>query len=48
VELVREPKTESYGTVAAFRDLYGNPWDLVEPSAVKGRTRGATGSLPRA
>ena len=31
VEFVREPKTESYGTVAVFRDLYGNLWDLVQP-----------------
>ena len=31
VEFVREPKTESYGTVAVFRDLYGNLWDLVAP-----------------
>jgi len=30
IEFVREPKTESYGTVAVFRDLYGNLWDLVE------------------
>jgi hypothetical protein len=27
---VREPKTEDYGTVAVFQDLYGNLWDLVE------------------
>ena len=26
----REPKEESYGTVAVFEDLYGNLWDLVE------------------
>lgn len=32
VEFVREPKTEVYGTVAVFRDLYGNLWDLLEPS----------------
>ena len=32
VEFVREPKTEDYGTVAVFRDLYGNLWDLVELS----------------
>jgi catechol 2,3-dioxygenase-like lactoylglutathione lyase family enzyme len=32
VVFVREPKTEGYGTVAVFRDLYGNLWDLVEPS----------------
>ena len=24
------PREESYGTVAVFRDLYGNRWDLVE------------------
>jgi len=30
VEFVREPKVESYGTVAVFKDLYGNLWDLVE------------------
>lgn len=32
VVFVREPKVEKYGTVAVFRDLYGNLWDLVEPS----------------
>lgn len=32
VEFVREPKTEDYGTVAVFRDLYGNLWDLVQLS----------------
>ncbi len=30
VEFVREPKTEDYGTVAVFKDLYGNLWDLVQ------------------
>lgn len=30
VSFVREPKTEGYGTVAVFEDLYGNLWDLVE------------------
>jgi len=30
IEFVREPKVEDYGTVAVFRDLYGNLWDLVE------------------
>ncbi len=33
VIFVREPKAESYGTVAVFRDLYGNLWDLVQPNA---------------
>jgi catechol 2,3-dioxygenase-like lactoylglutathione lyase family enzyme len=30
VTFVREPKRESYGTVAVFKDLYGNLWDLLE------------------
>src|SRR5687768_10647875 len=25
------PRKEPYGTVAVFRDLYGNRWDLIEP-----------------
>lgn len=29
---VREPVTEPYGTVAVFADLYGNLWDLIQPS----------------
>ena len=32
IKFVREPKTESYGTVAVFEDLYGNLWDLIELS----------------
>ncbi len=31
VVFVREPREESYGTVAVFRDLYGNLWDLLQP-----------------
>jgi catechol 2,3-dioxygenase-like lactoylglutathione lyase family enzyme len=30
VEFVREPVVANYGTVAVFRDLYGNLWDLVQ------------------
>jgi catechol 2,3-dioxygenase-like lactoylglutathione lyase family enzyme len=30
VNFAREPKTEDYGTVAVFEDLYSNLWDLVE------------------
>jgi len=30
---IREPKKESYGTVAVFEDLYGNLWDLIEISS---------------
>ena len=33
VEFVREPKEEPYGTVAVFKDLYGNLWDLFQPKA---------------
>ena len=31
VVFVREPKEESYGTVAVFADLYGTLWDLLQP-----------------
>ena len=34
VNFVREPKNESFGTVAVFKDLYGNLWDLVEPASI--------------
>lgn len=30
VVFVREPKREPYGTVAVFKDLYGNLWDLLQ------------------
>ena len=30
VVFVREPVEETYGTVAVFKDLYGNLWDLLE------------------
>jgi catechol 2,3-dioxygenase-like lactoylglutathione lyase family enzyme len=30
VVFVRDPKEESYGTVAVFKDLYGNLWDLLQ------------------
>ena len=33
VRFVRAPKTEPYGTVAVFEDLYGNLWDLIQFSA---------------
>jgi uncharacterized glyoxalase superfamily protein PhnB len=32
IVFVREPKEERYGTVAVFRDLYGNLWDLLQPA----------------
>jgi catechol 2,3-dioxygenase-like lactoylglutathione lyase family enzyme len=30
VHFAEEPREESYGTVAVFRDLYGNRWDLLQ------------------
>ena len=30
VDFQEEPRRESYGAVAVFRDLFGNLWDLVE------------------
>ena len=30
VAIVGEAVTETWGTVAVFRDLYGNLWDLIE------------------
>jgi catechol 2,3-dioxygenase-like lactoylglutathione lyase family enzyme len=32
VVFVREPRQERYGTVAVFRDPWGNLWDLLQPS----------------
>ena len=32
VQFVGEPRQEPYGTVAVFRDLHGNLWDLLQPS----------------
>jgi catechol 2,3-dioxygenase-like lactoylglutathione lyase family enzyme len=33
VHFVEEPRTEPYGRVAIFEDLYGNRWDLLELNA---------------
>jgi catechol 2,3-dioxygenase-like lactoylglutathione lyase family enzyme len=30
VRFIRQPKSEEYGTVAVFEDLYGNRWDLLQ------------------
>ncbi len=32
ISFVREPVRETWGTVAVFEDLYGNLWDLIEPT----------------
>jgi catechol 2,3-dioxygenase-like lactoylglutathione lyase family enzyme len=31
IVFVRDPRAEPYGTVAVFKDLYGNLWDLLQP-----------------
>ena len=40
VHFEEEPRSEPYGTVAVFRDLYGNRWDLLQEAVPPG------GSLP--
>ena len=30
VQFLEAPRSEPYGTVAVFADLYGNRWDLLE------------------
>jgi catechol 2,3-dioxygenase-like lactoylglutathione lyase family enzyme len=32
VRFLEQPRHEPYGTVAVFEDLYGNKWDLIEPT----------------
>ena len=32
VTFVEQPRDEPYGKVVVFQDLYGNKWDLIEPS----------------
>jgi len=32
VRFLEAPRHESYGTVAVFEDLYGNKWDLLQPT----------------
>ena len=43
VQFIEAPRQESYGVVAKFTDLYGNRWDLLQPShAREGREGNAT------
>jgi catechol 2,3-dioxygenase-like lactoylglutathione lyase family enzyme len=34
ITFVRPPSVEEYGTVAVFEDLYGNLWDMIEPTSI--------------
>ena len=36
ITIIRPPQKEPYGKVAVFEDLYGNLWDLIEPSPLTG------------
>ena len=35
ITIVRPPQVESYGKVLVFSDLYGNLWDLIEPTKIQ-------------
>lgn len=32
IEIIRPPSVHEYGKVLVFADLYGNLWDLIQPS----------------
>jgi catechol 2,3-dioxygenase-like lactoylglutathione lyase family enzyme len=32
VRFLEAPRTETYGKVAVFEDIYGTKWDLIEPA----------------
>ncbi len=34
VRFSEEPRSESYGLVVVFFDLYGNKWDLIQPASM--------------
>jgi uncharacterized glyoxalase superfamily protein PhnB len=36
VEFAGQPRTEPYGRVVVFADLYGNRWDLIGPQTRPG------------
>ena len=33
IVFLEEPRTEAYGKVVVFQDIFGNKWDLTEPLA---------------
>lgn len=35
IKIINGPREEIYGRVVVFEDLYGNLWDLIEPSTLK-------------
>lgn len=45
VNIIREPKIESYGKILVFEDCYGNLWDLIEPYPQENEKFYSTGIL---
>ncbi len=33
VHFIEEPRSEVYGMVVVFEDIYGNKWDLIQPKS---------------
>lgn len=44
VRFTEAPRQEAYGTVVVFQDIYGNKWDLIEPSQPAVETGEPTGN----
>lgn len=38
ITFVRPPSDYTHGSVAVFKDLYGNLWDLIQPTEIKKST----------
>lgn len=43
VRFLEPPRHEGYGIVAQFEDLYGNRWDLIQPTVPRHPPLGAAG-----
>ncbi len=47
VEFLERPREEVYGTVAVFRDPFGNKWDLIQPKTLAGTNHSTSGEVGR-
>ena len=45
IKIIRAATTETYGKVAVFEDIFGNLWDLIEPSTQIEKLHYSTGIL---
>ena len=34
VKFIEGPRSETYGKVVVFEDMYGNRWDMIQPKAI--------------